>query len=94
MPNVAATVALLFGLGAMRRTPALLNYTAGPDALRSACIAAGIKTLITSRRFVEAAKLGASIAALSTVRITYVEDLRARFGLLDKLWLVGWARWP
>lgn len=93
MPNLAATVALLFGLGAMRRTPALLNYTAGPDALRSACIAAGIKTLITSRRFVEVAKLGTSIAALSTVRIVYLEDLRARFGLLDKLWLIGWALW-
>lgn len=93
MPNLAATVALLFGLGAMRRTPALLNYTAGPDALRSACIAAGIKTLITSRRFVEVAKLGSSIAALSTVRIVYLEDLRSRFGLLDKLWLMGWALW-
>ena len=93
MPNLAATVALVFGLGAVRRTPALLNYTAGPDALRSACIAAGIKTLITSRRFVEAARLGGSIAALSTVRIVYLEDLRARFGLLDKLWLMGWALW-
>jgi acyl-[acyl-carrier-protein]-phospholipid O-acyltransferase/long-chain-fatty-acid--[acyl-carrier-protein] ligase len=64
MPNLATTAALLIGLSAMRRTPALLNYTAGPDALRSACIAAGIKTLITSRRFVEVA-LGNSVAALS-----------------------------
>jgi len=93
MPNLAATVALLLGLSAMRRTPALLNYTSGPDALRSACIAAGIKTLITSRRFVEVAKLGSSIAALSTVRIVYLEDLRSRFGVLDKLWLMGWALW-
>jgi acyl-[acyl-carrier-protein]-phospholipid O-acyltransferase/long-chain-fatty-acid--[acyl-carrier-protein] ligase len=93
MPNLVATVALLFGLSAMRRVPALLNYTAGPDALRSACIAAGIKTLITSRRFVEVAKLAGSIAALSTVRIVYLEDLRARFGLLDRLWLMGWALW-
>ena len=93
MPNIAATVALLLGLGAMRRTPALLNYTAGPDALRSACIAAGIKTVITSRRFVEVGKLGASIGALSTVRIVYVEDLRGQFGLADKLWLMGWALW-
>lgn len=93
MPNVAATVGLLFGLGAMGRTPALLNYSAGPDALLSACIASGIKTLITSRRFVEVAKLGHSIAALSTVRIVYLEDLRGQFGLLDKLWLMGWALW-
>ncbi len=93
MPNLAATVALMFGLGAMRRVPALLNYSAGPDALRSACIAAGIKTVITSRRFVEVAKLASSIAALSTVRIVYLEDLRARFGPIDKLWLMGWALW-
>src|SRR6185436_18691729 len=57
MPNIAPTVALLFGLGAMRRVPAMLNYTAGPDALRSACVAAGIKTVITSRRFVSLARL-------------------------------------
>jgi acyl-[acyl-carrier-protein]-phospholipid O-acyltransferase/long-chain-fatty-acid--[acyl-carrier-protein] ligase len=93
MPNLATTVALLIGLGAMRRTPALLNYTSGPDALRSACIAAGIKTLITSRRFVDVARLGGSIAALSTLRIIYLEDLRMQFGLLDKLWLIGWALW-
>jgi acyl-[acyl-carrier-protein]-phospholipid O-acyltransferase / long-chain-fatty-acid--[acyl-carrier-protein] ligase len=93
MPNIATTVALLLGLSAMRRVPAMLNYTSGPDALRSACIAAGIKTLITSRRFVEVARLGGSISALSTVRIVYLEDLRAKFGLLDKLWLLGWALW-
>ena len=93
MPNLATTVALVFGLGAMRRLPALLNYSAGPDALRSACIAAGIKTVITSRRFVEVARLGSSITALSTVRIVYLEDLRAKFGALDKLWLLAWALW-
>jgi acyl-[acyl-carrier-protein]-phospholipid O-acyltransferase/long-chain-fatty-acid--[acyl-carrier-protein] ligase len=93
MPNLATTVALLIGLSAMRRTPALLNYTSGPDALRSACIAAGIKTLVTSRRFVEVARLGSSISALSTLRIIYLEDLRTQFGLLDKLWLIGWALW-
>jgi acyl-[acyl-carrier-protein]-phospholipid O-acyltransferase/long-chain-fatty-acid--[acyl-carrier-protein] ligase len=93
MPNLAVTAALLLGLSAMRRTPALLNYTAGPDALRSACIAAGIKTVVTSRRFVEVAKLENAVAALSTVRIFYVEDLAGRFGLLDRLWLVGWAIW-
>jgi acyl-[acyl-carrier-protein]-phospholipid O-acyltransferase/long-chain-fatty-acid--[acyl-carrier-protein] ligase len=93
MPNLAATLALLFGLSAMRRVPAMLNYTAGPDALRSACIAAGIKTLVTSRRFIEVARLGSSIAALSTLRVVYLEDLRAKFGALDKLWLTAWAIW-
>ena len=93
MPNVAAGIGLIFGLTAMRRVPAMLNYTSGPEALRSACVAAGIKTVITSRRFVSVARLEAAIAALSTVRIVYLEDLRARFGPLDKLWLMGWALW-
>lgn len=93
MPNIMPTIALLFGLGLMRRKPAMLNYTSGPDALRSACIAAGIKTVITSRRFVALARLETSVAALSTLRIVYVEDLRAQFGIADKLWLIGWALW-
>jgi len=42
---------------------------------------------------VEMARLETAVAALSTVRIVYIEDLRARFGLLDKLWLMGWALW-
>ena len=37
LPNVAPTVALIFGLSARGRTPAMLNYTAGADALIAAC---------------------------------------------------------
>src|SRR3970282_2570631 len=44
-------------------------------------------------RCVDVARLGSSVAALSTVRIVYLEDLRTRFGVLDKLWLMGWALW-
>src|SRR5262249_39894568 len=93
MPNIAPAIALLLGLSAVRRVPAMLNYTSGPEALRSACVAAGIKTVITSRRFISLARLESAVAALSTVRIVYLEDLRTRFGLLDKLWLIGWALW-
>ena len=90
MPNIAPTVAMLLGLGAMRRVPAMLNYTAGPDALRSACIAAGIKTVITSRRFVALARLESAVSrAVHRCASSIVEDLRARFGLLDKLWLMA-----
>ncbi len=47
LPNVAATLSLVFGMGAQRRVPAMLNYTAGTDGLRSACVAAQIRTIIT-----------------------------------------------
>lgn len=95
LPNVAATLSLVFGLSALRRVPAMLNYTAGTDALQSACVAAQIRTIVASRAFVEQAKLADKLDALNDVRIVYLEDLRAQVGLFDKLWLVLYAlRFP
>ena len=93
MPNLSTTACLVLALSAAGRVPALLNYTAGEEALRSACSAAGIRTVITSRRFIEAARLYPALDALCNQRIVFIEDLRRQFGALDKLWLVAWARW-
>ena len=93
MPNLSTTVGMLIGLGAAGRVPALLNYTSGAEALRSACVAAQIHTVITSRKFVEAARLYQALDALCNQRILFVEDLRREFGAADKLWLLTSARW-
>lgn len=93
LPNVTSTICLIFGMSAMRRVPAMLNYTAGTAGMQNACIAAGVKTIVTSRKFVESAKLGAALDGLRDLRIVYLEDLRAQFGLWDKLWLTAFARW-
>src|SRR3954468_2306077 len=93
MPNLSTTACLLLGMSAAGRVPAMLNYTAGAEALRSACVAAGIQTVITSRRFIEAARLYPVLDALCNQQILFVEDLRSQFSLFDKLWLVAWARW-
>ena len=85
LPNLVVTVALLLGLSARRRIPAMLNYTAGADGLRGACTAASVRTIVTSRRFVEQARLEATLGALTGVRLLYLEDLRGQVGLLDKL---------
>ena len=88
LPNLSTTVALVFGLTAMRRVAAMLNYSAGPDALRAACTAAGIRTVITSRRFIRLAKLEASVRALHGIDLVYLEDLREKMTLADKLWIL------
>jgi acyl-[acyl-carrier-protein]-phospholipid O-acyltransferase/long-chain-fatty-acid--[acyl-carrier-protein] ligase len=93
MPNLSTTACLLLGLSAGGRVPAMLNYTAGAEALRNACVAAGIRTVITSRQFIEAARLYPALDALCDQRIVFIEDLRRQFGLLGRLWLVSWARW-
>ena len=95
LPNLAPTLALVFGLSAQRRVPAMLNYTAGVDGLQAACSAAQIRSVLTSRAFVEQAKLAGKLAALEGVELLYLEDLRASMTLADKLWLVLWAaRFP
>jgi acyl-[acyl-carrier-protein]-phospholipid O-acyltransferase/long-chain-fatty-acid--[acyl-carrier-protein] ligase len=93
LPNLTATLGVLIGLTAQNRVPAMLNYTAGVDALQSACAAAEIRALVTSRAFVEQAKLGDTLARLQGVRLLYLEDLRASTTLVDKLWLMAWALW-
>jgi acyl-[acyl-carrier-protein]-phospholipid O-acyltransferase/long-chain-fatty-acid--[acyl-carrier-protein] ligase len=91
LPNLAPTVGLIFGLTARRRIPAMLNYTAGVEAMQAAVDAAELKTVVTSRAFVEQAKLADKLAGLSGVQLVYLEDVRECIGLGDKLWLVLWA---
>ncbi len=88
MPNVVPTLGLIFGLTARRRVPAMLNYTAGTEGMQAACVAAGVKTIVASRAFLEQAKITDKVAALKDVRLLFVEDLRERVSLADKLWLV------
>jgi acyl-[acyl-carrier-protein]-phospholipid O-acyltransferase/long-chain-fatty-acid--[acyl-carrier-protein] ligase len=91
MPNATATVCLVFGMAAFRRVPAILNYTSGLEGMQNACQIAGLRTVMTSRAFLERSRLGPTVEKLRDVRLVYLEDLRATFGLLDKLWLLGWA---
>ena len=93
LPNLAPTLGLLIGLGTFRRVPAMLNYTAGTEGMQNACVAAEIKTLITSRAFLEQGKLTDKVLALQSVNIVYLEDLREQITFGDKLWWLCYARW-
>jgi acyl-[acyl-carrier-protein]-phospholipid O-acyltransferase / long-chain-fatty-acid--[acyl-carrier-protein] ligase len=93
-PNAAPTLGLILALSATKRVPALLNYTAGADGIRAACVAAGIRTIVASRTFIEKARLMPVIEQLSDIRIHYLEDLRTRIGLGDKLWILWHQYFP
>ena len=86
LPNVVATPVLFLALQYLGRVPAMLNYTAGGQALALACRTGRLRRVYTSRKFVEAAKLEATLDALRVeVEVHFLEDLRAQIGLLDKL---------
>ena len=91
MPNITNTLALILGISAFNRIPALLNYTSGSTGLQNACACGNIKTVITSKKFIETAKLESVVANLKNLNIIYLEDLRTQFTLLDKAWLMAFA---
>lgn len=94
LPNIGATVCLVFGLVSRGRIAAMLNYSSGVEALRGSCAAATIRTVITSRSFIEAAKLEPLLAGAAGCRIVYLEDLRETLTLADKLWTLRALLWP
>ncbi|MDE2335665.1 MAG: AMP-binding protein, partial [Rhodospirillales bacterium] len=60
------------------------NVTAGTQGMLAAQAAAGLGTIVTSRRFVEAATLGEAVRELgASSRIVWLEDLR--IGRLERL---------
>ena len=93
LPSSVGLAVTLFGLSAFNRVAALLNFTAGKRQLCSAVKVGQIRTVLTSRRFVDAAKLedvttalaDTEIASGEKVRVVYLEDVRAQIGLIDKL---------
>ena len=86
LPNAAGAVASFFALQAYGRVPAMLNYSTGFLNMVSACQTARIKTVLTSRRFIELARLDEAAAELAKVTtLVYLEDIRTEIGLIDKL---------
>ncbi len=87
LPNSVGAAVAFLALQATGRVPAVLNHTTGPDGLLSACRTVGLRTVVTSRRFVELGKLAAVADRLAgEFRIVWLEDLRAQLGLFDKLY--------
>lgn len=85
LPNMAGTVVTVLALQWFGRVPAMLNVTAGTGNLKTACLTARVNLLLTSRRFVAAARIGSLLEQLAEqVRVVYLDDLRASIGAVEK----------
>jgi len=86
LPTGVGCTVTFFAIHAAGRTPAMLNFTAGALNIRAACLAAGVKRVLTARKFVEAGNLGPLVDELAGfAEITYLEDVRETLSLGDKL---------
>ena len=86
LPTSNGAVVTLFAAMSAGRVPAMINFTAGAANILSACRAAEVDTIVTSRAFVEKGRLDNVVAQLAgQVRLIYLEDIRQTVGPLDKL---------
>jgi acyl-[acyl-carrier-protein]-phospholipid O-acyltransferase/long-chain-fatty-acid--[acyl-carrier-protein] ligase len=86
LPNALGHVVTLFALFYISKTPAVLNFSAGVQNNLDCGEAAGIKTILTSRTFVEKANFKEYVSVLAgKFRIVYLEDLKNALSLTDNV---------
>jgi len=77
LPNVNATPVALLALWSLGKVPAVLNYSSGTPTMLACTELAGLKHIITSRVFLERAKLKADGFEKAGLNLIYLEDVRA-----------------
>lgn len=87
LPNMVSSLICFFALHAFGRVPAMLNFSASPGNFVAACKVAQIRTVITARRFIEAAKLTGLADSLKAqqINLVYLEDLQQQVHWWHKL---------
>ncbi|MBX7247734.1 MAG: AMP-binding protein [Caulobacteraceae bacterium] len=86
LPSSAGVVVTFYGLHAFGRVPVMLNFTSGVRNLKAALEAAGVRRVLTARRFIEQGKLEDVIAELGKqAEIVWLDDFRKSIGIGDKL---------
>ncbi|HEY4192345.1 MAG TPA: AMP-binding protein [Mesorhizobium sp.] len=96
LPNANGVVLSLTGLWSSGRTAALVNYTAGPASITSAIRTAVVRTVISSRAFIEKAGLADEVEAVEKggAKFLWLEDIRQSVTRLEKLTAALLWRYP
>lgn len=86
LPNSITACASFFGLHAIGRVPVILNFSAGPSGIISACKTAKINLIYTSKQLITHEKLDDCMQNLinNNINIVYLDDLHTNITLIHK----------
>ncbi|TIQ06956.1 AMP-binding protein [Mesorhizobium sp.] len=96
LPNANGIVLSFVGLISAARVAAMINYTAGPASVTAAIRTAVIRTVVSSRAFIEKAAIDDIVAAVEAggAKMLWLEDVRESVTLLDKVTAALFWRFP
>lgn len=85
LPNAIPMVASFLAMHLLGKMPAMLNYTMGVSGITSALRTASVRTVVTSRKFVEVGGFEALIEEMKKqVDVIYLEDIKENIGSATK----------
>jgi len=85
MPNVNALPVVLLSLWHIDKIPAVLNFSTGAATMLACSQLAGLKQIVTSRAFLERARLDIGVLINAGIELVYLEDLRGQISSSQKL---------
>lgn len=95
LPTSVGVAVTIFALHAIGRTPVMLNFSAGSRNVRSACLTAGVKRVLSARRFIAQGRLEDLVEDLSVItEVSYLEDIREQIKTADKLYAAVAGAFP
>ncbi|RRI05901.1 2-acyl-glycerophospho-ethanolamine acyltransferase [Mesorhizobium tamadayense] len=96
LPNANGVVLSFVGLISAARVAAMINYTAGPASVTAAIRTAVIRTVVSSRAFIEKAGIADIVAAVEAggAKMLWLEDVRESVTVLDKVAAALFWRFP
>jgi len=85
LPNVNATPVVILALWWLDKVPAVLNFSSGMPTMLACAELAGLKHIVTSRAFLERARLNVDAFGKAGITLVYLEDVRAHISSFRKL---------
>ncbi len=85
LPNVNTTPVVILALWRLGKVPAMLNFSSGIPTMLACVELAGMKHIITSRKFLERARLNVDAFVKAGINVIYLEDVRAGISGFQKI---------